>query len=146
MGSGLIELLTGRIGSTRRGAHGSCTATRKPLSAGDLLLSHCERAQQHPRCGFRQTVLGQFVAGGPRYVGDVACRPGLAAAPIDRILGNLVTTNSSSVTLAVATGPGLLSGTFTVAASGGVATFSNLLLDTAGAHTLIAGDGGTYEQ
>jgi plastocyanin len=55
--------------------------------------------------------------------------------------GNIVTTNSSNVTLAVASGPGSLSGTVTVAASGGVATFGNIILDTAGNYTLTASDG-----
>jgi len=55
--------------------------------------------------------------------------------------GNIVTTNSSSVTLAVASGPGVLTGTATVAASSGVATFSNVKLNTAGVYTLTASDG-----
>ena len=55
--------------------------------------------------------------------------------------GNIVTTDSSSVTLAVASGPGSLSGTVTVAASSGIATFSNIKLDTAGNYTLTASDG-----
>ena len=55
--------------------------------------------------------------------------------------GNLVTTDSSNVTLAVASGPGSLSGTLTMAASNGIATFSNVKLNTAGNYTLTAGDG-----
>ncbi len=55
--------------------------------------------------------------------------------------GNIVTTDSSNVTLAVASGPGSLTGTVTVAASGGVATFSNIILDTSGNYTLTASDG-----
>ncbi|MGA3068008.1 MAG: hypothetical protein ABSF29_14280, partial [Tepidisphaeraceae bacterium] len=55
--------------------------------------------------------------------------------------GNIVTTDSSNVTLAVATGPGSLGGTDTLAASAGVATFSNVILDTAGNYTLQAADG-----
>ena len=55
--------------------------------------------------------------------------------------GNIVTTDSSSVTLTVASGPGSLSGTVTVTASGDVATFSNVKLNTAGSYTLTAGDG-----
>ena len=55
--------------------------------------------------------------------------------------GNIVTTDSSTVTLAVASGPGSASGTLTVAASGGVATFSNVKLNTAGSYTLTASDG-----
>ena len=55
--------------------------------------------------------------------------------------GNVVTTDSSNVTLSVASGPGSLSGTVTVAASSGIATFSNIKLDTAGSYTLTASDG-----
>jgi hypothetical protein len=55
--------------------------------------------------------------------------------------GNIVTSDSSSVTVSVASGPGSTSGTLTVAVSNGVATFSNILLDTAGSYALIASDG-----
>ena len=55
--------------------------------------------------------------------------------------GNIVTTDSSSVTLTVASGPGSASGTLTVAASSGMATFGNVILNTAGSYTLTASDG-----
>ena len=55
--------------------------------------------------------------------------------------GNIVTSNSSNVTLSINTGPGAIGGTDTVAASSGVATFSNVKLNTAGAYTLAASDG-----
>ncbi len=55
--------------------------------------------------------------------------------------GGIVTTDSSDVTISVASGPGTLGGTLTVAADHGVATFSNLSLDTAGTYTLDATDG-----
>jgi hypothetical protein len=55
--------------------------------------------------------------------------------------GNIVTGDSSNVTLSVASGPGSANGTLTVAARGGVATFSNVILDTAGSYTLTASDG-----
>ena len=55
--------------------------------------------------------------------------------------GNLLTGDDSEVTLAVAGGPSTaLSGTLTVAAVNGVATFSGLSLDTAGTYTLSATD------
>ena len=53
--------------------------------------------------------------------------------------GNLVTSDSSNVTLTAA-GPGSFAGTTTVAATGGIATFSSLVLDTAGTYTLTASD------
>jgi hypothetical protein len=57
---------------------------------------------------------------------------------LDRF-GNLLTAdNSDQVTVSVASGPGAFAGgsTTTVTVSGGVATFSNLVLDTAGPYTL----------
>jgi len=54
--------------------------------------------------------------------------------------GNPVTTDNTSVTLSVASGPGALSGTVTVAAVNGVATFPNLVLNQAGTYTLQAAD------
>ena len=55
--------------------------------------------------------------------------------------GNIVLTDSSTVTLSIASGPGSLSGTVIATASSGVATFSNVILDTAGTYTLAATDG-----
>ena len=55
--------------------------------------------------------------------------------------GNLVTGDGSNVTLSINSGPGSIGGTDMVAASGGVATFSNVILDTAGSYTLAAADG-----
>src|SRR5207247_1582077 len=62
------------------------------------------------------------------------------------VFGNLATNdNSDQVTLSVASGPGGFAGTSTlmVTVSGGIATFSNLILNTAGTYTLGAsGTGG----
>ncbi len=55
--------------------------------------------------------------------------------------GNTVTGNSSSVTATINTGSGSLQGTVTVAAVNGIASFSNLRIDTAGAKTLQLTDG-----
>jgi hypothetical protein len=55
--------------------------------------------------------------------------------------GNLVTSANSDVTLTLAGGNGTLNGTLTVAADAGVATFSDLSVDTAGTYTLVASDG-----
>ena len=56
--------------------------------------------------------------------------------------GNVVTTDSSSVTMAINSQPGgaTLGGTLTAAAANGVATFSNLSLNKTGTYTLIATD------
>ncbi|HEY6225392.1 MAG TPA: hypothetical protein VIW26_16535, partial [Gemmatimonadales bacterium] len=59
--------------------------------------------------------------------------------------GNAVTAFAGNVTIAIATNPsgGVLSGTKTVAASGGVATFSTLVINKAGiGYTLSAGAAG----
>src|SRR5207237_482055 len=57
---------------------------------------------------------------------------------------NVVTSSSANVTVAIGTNPsaGTLSGTLTVAASAGVATFSNLSIDKSGnGYTLTAASG-----
>lgn len=58
-------------------------------------------------------------------------------------IGNLDTNFSGQVTLAIASGPadGVLSGTTTQAASGGIATFGNLSIQRAGSYTLRASSG-----
>ena len=70
----------------------------------------------------------------------VAISPSITVDVEDQF-GNVVTSDGSNVTLAVNTGPGSIGGTDTVAASGGVATFSNVIIDTAGSYTLAASDG-----
>src|SRR5207302_1838818 len=74
---------------------------------------------------------------------------GVSIAPPETVrvldqFGNVVTTDGSNVTLAIAANPGggTLSGTTTIAAAGGIATFANLSIDKAGAgYTLAATDG-----
>ena len=68
----------------------------------------------------------------------VAIGPAVTVKVFDQF-GNFASNdNSDKVTLAVASGPGgFASGsTTTVTVSGGIATFSNLILDTAGSYTL----------
>ncbi len=60
---------------------------------------------------------------------------------IEDQFGDLLTDNTSDVTLSLASGTGTLLGTLTVQASGGVATFSNLAINTAGAYSIAANDG-----
>ncbi len=59
---------------------------------------------------------------------------------VEDLFGNVVLTDDSSVTITVHTGPGSVGGTVTVVAVNGVATFDNLVFDTAGTYTLQAGD------
>ena len=71
-------------------------------------------------------------------VAGVAINPAVTAKLEDQY-GNIVTTdNTDQVTVGVASGPGTLSGSSTLMAtvSAGVATFGNLILDTAGSYTL----------
>jgi len=75
---------------------------------------------------------------------------GAAIAPAVRVAvqdaqGNTVTASSMSITLALATNPsgGTLSGTRTVAASNGVATFDDLSIDRAGTGYTLRANGGT---
>ena len=72
-----------------------------------------------------------------------ALSPSITAA-VEDAYGNVLTSNTSTVTIAVAGGPGgLTSGsTTTAAATSGVATFSNLVLDTSGSYTLAISDSG----
>jgi len=69
----------------------------------------------------------------------VADSPAIVVDAEDQF-GNIVTTDPSNVTLAVASGPSSASGTLTVAASSGVATFSNVTFDRTGSYTLTASD------
>ena len=71
-----------------------------------------------------------------------ALSPFLEVATKDQF-GNVVTSNSSTVTVAIASGTGGFAGgsTTSVAAVNGVATFSNLMLNAAGSYTLSVSDG-----
>src|SRR5207247_1782531 len=76
-------------------------------------------------------------------VAGVAISPAVTVRVLDQF-GNLVTGDTSNVTVAIGTnaGGGTLSGPTTVAASGGVATFSTLSLNKTGlGYTLSATDG-----
>ena len=81
-----------------------------------------------------------FVTGPSNTTAGVAISPSVVVDVEDQF-GNIIITDNSSVTLAVNTGPGTLGGTDTVSASGGQATFGNLIFDTAGSYTLNASDG-----
>src|SRR5262249_13674816 len=63
-------------------------------------------------------------------VAGTAITPAVTAQVLDQF-GNLVTTDTSNVTVAIGANPGggTLSGTTTVAAVGGIATFNNLSID-----------------
>jgi hypothetical protein len=98
---------------------GSTTITVTPAAADHLVFF------QQPT----DTAAGQTIT------------PAVTVAVVDQF-GNVVTSdNSDTVTLAIGTNPsgGTLSGTLTVAVSGGIATFSDLSIDLAGdGYTLLA--------
>jgi hypothetical protein len=72
----------------------------------------------------------------------IALGPSVTVAVEDQY-GNVVTTDNSTVTLSVGAGPGSFAGpsTITAQAVNGIATFNNVVLDTAGSYTLSASDG-----
>ena len=85
-----------------------------------------------------------FTAQPTNTVAGVAIAPAVAVTVQDTY-GNTVTSSNASITVAIGTNPGggTLSGTKTVAAVNGVATFSNLSIDKAGTgYTLTASSGG----
>ena len=81
-----------------------------------------------------------FVQGPTSATAGAAISPAITVAVTDAF-GNTITSSSASVTLAIGTNPGggTLSGTKTVSASAGVATFSTLSIDKGGSgYTLAA--------
>ncbi|HUO07808.1 MAG TPA: choice-of-anchor tandem repeat GloVer-containing protein [Phycisphaerae bacterium] len=54
--------------------------------------------------------------------------------------GNIVNSDNSTITLAISSGPGTLSGTLTGSVINGIATFNNLSITTTGSYTLQATD------
>ncbi len=72
-----------------------------------------------------------------------ALNPAVQVQVLDRFGNPVNTDNSDQVTLSVASGPGgfAAGSTTTVTASGGVASFDNLVLNTAGSYTLSASSG-----
>jgi hypothetical protein len=71
-----------------------------------------------------------------------AIGPAVAVQVQDRF-GNFATSDTSKVSMTISSGPGACDGTSTlqVTAINGVASFSNLILDTAGSYSLSAADG-----
>ncbi len=75
--------------------------------------------------------------------GQAGTTLGTVKVAVEDLYGNIVTGNNSSVTLSVGTGSGSFAAgsTTSVAASNGIATFTNLVLNTSGTYTLQASDG-----
>jgi hypothetical protein len=80
---------------------------------------------------------------------EITTQPGSAVSKtlhnvivaVEDQFGNVVTSDSSNITLARATGTGTLNGTKTVAALNGVAVFSGLSVSAAGTYSIAATDG-----
>src|SRR5215467_5108549 len=116
--------------------------SRKPKTRvfqvlGLLAACGCGGFGAHPpvKLGFTVQPTGAFVG--------AAMKP--LAVTVQDGLGNTVSSASMNITVAIGSnaGSGTLSGTTTVAAVGGVATFSDLMLDKSGAsYTLTASANG----
>jgi hypothetical protein len=76
------------------------------------------------------TIAGQTI--------NAALNPAGVTVRVEDAVGQLVTNSTASVGISIASGPGSLFGTTPVNAVGGIATFSDLAIDTSGAHTLLA--------
>jgi hypothetical protein len=72
---------------------------------------------------------------------DAALNPAGVTVRIEDSDGQLVTNSTAAVGVSIASGPGTLFGTTSVNAVGGVSTFSDLAIDTAGTYTLLAQSG-----
>ena len=86
-----------------------------------------------------------FIQGPTNIVAGSAIHPPVTVAVEDQS-GNIVMGDTSMVTLTLAGGPGgfATGSTTSVQAVNGVATFSNLIFDTAGSYALSASDGGAH--
>jgi Flp pilus assembly pilin Flp len=85
-----------------------------------------------------------FTTGPSNVAAGAAINPAMRVTVLDAF-GNVVTSSSASVTMSIGANPGgaALSGTSTVNAAGGVATFSNLSLNKVGTgYTLVAASPG----
>jgi uncharacterized delta-60 repeat protein len=93
-----------------------------------------------------QIALPSQLAFGPQATSVVSVNATIAPAVTVDVRdagGHIVTSNGSTVSLAISNGPagGVLGGTSAVAAQGGIATFSDLTLSQPGTYTLTATDG-----
>jgi uncharacterized repeat protein (TIGR03803 family) len=73
-------------------------------------------------------------------IGTTTAKLGSIVVDVEDAYGNIVKSDHSTVSLAVASGPGAVKGTTKVTAKSGVATFSALSLAVAGTYTLTATD------
>jgi uncharacterized repeat protein (TIGR03803 family) len=112
--------------------------------AGSYTLSASDSADGSS--GFTSTSFNITASAASQLVFATEPASGIAGSTISAVVAvedqynNIVTTNSSAIALSINSGPGALGGTVTVNATNGVATFSNLMLNTVGGYTLSAAD------
>ncbi len=106
------------------------------LTASDPPLSLTQTSAQFTvTAGAASQLVFNPASPGPAVAGSAI--PNVSAQVQDSF-GNVVTTATGSVTLSIASGPqsSFTSGTTTVSLSGGIANFSNLIVNKAGTYTL----------
>ena len=135
--------LTGCVGTPHPDGvyYSGCTINQ----AGTYTLTATDTALANPTV---TTVSSFTVVAGPATqlaFTSASPGPGTAGAAIPNVVvqaedayGNVATTASGSVAMTIQGGTTFTSGTTTVALSNGVATFSNLVMNTSGAYTFVA--------
>ncbi len=129
------------FGTTFLGGTLSGVATTSNINGGTVFELLPAAAVLTPmRLVLTETQSGNAIANQPL--------PKALVAQIEDVFGNVITTDDSDVTLTVNTGPAgaQVSGQFTVAAVNGIATFTNVTLQTAGTYTLVATEGPRVSQ
>ena len=99
-------------------------ASPPPVSSSTSAAAAATNAYVHP--------ISNLVAG-------TTISPAVLVA-VEDVYGNIITTSSANITLAVSSGPGLLGGSTSAATAAGVATFGNVFITTAGTYTISATD------
>lgn len=122
-----LDLIINKTGSYKLTAS---DGTLTPATSGSIAIAPAATSQMAfqsiPATGTAGTVLAVAV--------KVALKD---------VFGNIATGDTSTVTLGIATGPGVFASgsTLSVAAVNGIATFSNVILNTSGKYTFTATDG-----
>ena len=143
----VVRAPDGHIVSTATVVYSSTDATVASVSAGVVTGAKAGTAMITATSGAASAVVIVTVTPGPAAALGLRTQPAGAAAgsllstqPVIEIrdkAGNLVPTATNAVTVGIATGGGSLSGTTTVTAANGVATFTNLVVSgTAGTRAL----------
>src|SRR5207244_3426790 len=129
----------GTLSGTATGAAVSGVATFSNLSIDKTGVGYTLNAASGALTGASSAAFTVSPAAANRLaftVQPTSATAGVAISPAVQVtvqdtFGNTVTSSNASITVAIGTNPGggILSGTTTVAASGGLASFSNLSID-----------------